>query len=64
MTHVMVGPDLTPRPCTCDAEIDHGQPLACDSCSPEQSECRNCQAILDEDGRCYYCDASWIWSTP
>lgn len=34
MTHVMVGPDLTPQPCACDAEIDHGRPLADDRDQP------------------------------
>jgi len=61
MTHMRVGPDLTPHPCTCDAEIDHGIPLGYQD--PDQRECSECQAILDEDGRCYFCNA-WIWTTP
>jgi hypothetical protein len=25
-------------------------------------ECRDCQAFLDEFGRCWYCDRpAWIW---
>ena len=58
MNHVIVGPDLVPHPCGCDAEIDHGAPLG------DQDECGDCQAILDENGRCWDCDAAWIWTTP
>lgn len=24
-------------------------------------ECRECQAVLDQFGRCHYCDRSWTW---
>lgn len=24
-------------------------------------ECDECQAVLDQFGRCNYCDRSWVW---
>jgi hypothetical protein len=46
--------------CDCEFGQDHHQlDFEADNA---YDDCRDCSAILDNFGRCWFCERAWIWS--